>query len=186
MAQRFQIHRGWPTGCFEGNVYYTDDVSNNNIEVYEVKQTGGYNISPALPAGLALDNNTGIISGTPTAGSPATNYTVTAINGPSNTSASAAFSIQTINVNLSNLVISPGTLAPAFSGTVNSYTATALTASLTVTPTTSDPAATVTVNGATVASGTASASIPMNVGTNVVSVVVTGSDHFTTQTYTLP
>ena len=46
--------------------------------------TGGavasYAISPALPAGLALNTTSGIISGTPTAVSAATNYTVTATN----------------------------------------------------------------------------------------------------------
>ena len=39
-----------------------------------------YTISPALAAGLSLDAATGIISGTPTVLSNATNYTVTAIN----------------------------------------------------------------------------------------------------------
>jgi len=39
-----------------------------------------YSVSPALPAGLALDPATGVISGTPTQLSAATNYTVTATN----------------------------------------------------------------------------------------------------------
>ena len=38
----------------------------------------GYSIAPALPAGLALNPATGVISGTPTAASPSTSYTVTA------------------------------------------------------------------------------------------------------------
>ena len=46
--------------------------------------TGGaptaYSVSPALPAGLSLNAGTGVISGTPTVGSAATNYTVTASN----------------------------------------------------------------------------------------------------------
>ncbi len=46
--------------------------------------TGGapssYSVSPALPAGLSLNTSTGVISGTPTAASPAANYTVTAQN----------------------------------------------------------------------------------------------------------
>jgi hypothetical protein len=37
----------------------------------------GYNVSPALPAGLSLDATTGVISGTPRVGSAATNYTIT-------------------------------------------------------------------------------------------------------------
>jgi len=40
-----------------------------------------YAISPALPAGLSLNASTGEISGTPTATSPATTYTITATNG---------------------------------------------------------------------------------------------------------
>jgi uncharacterized delta-60 repeat protein len=39
-----------------------------------------YSISPALPTGLSLNTSTGVISGTPTALSPAANYTVTATN----------------------------------------------------------------------------------------------------------
>ena len=41
---------------------------------------GGYTISPGLPAGLTFAGTTGTISGTPTAASAATNYTVTAYN----------------------------------------------------------------------------------------------------------
>ena len=39
-----------------------------------------YSVSPALPAGLSLNAGTGVISGTPTIGSAATSYTVTASN----------------------------------------------------------------------------------------------------------
>jgi uncharacterized repeat protein (TIGR01451 family) len=46
----------------------------------------GFAISPALPAGLSFDGNTGVISGTPTATSPATSYTVTAQNSGGATS----------------------------------------------------------------------------------------------------
>lgn len=42
---------------------------------------GGYTIDKALPKGLNFDSKTGIISGTPTVLSPATNYTVKAYNG---------------------------------------------------------------------------------------------------------
>ena len=46
--------------------------------------TGGeitqYSVSPALPAGLVIDPQTGIITGTPTAVTPAATYTVTGAN----------------------------------------------------------------------------------------------------------
>lgn len=54
----------------------------------------GYAISPALPAGLTFDVTTGNISGTPTAASPATNYTITAYNAGG--SSSSTFSL-TVN-----------------------------------------------------------------------------------------
>lgn len=44
-----------------------------------------YSVSPALPAGLTLNTTTGQISGTPTAVSPAANYTVTAQNATGST-----------------------------------------------------------------------------------------------------
>jgi len=40
-----------------------------------------YTVSPALPAGLSIDVNTGVLSGTATVLSPAANYTFTANNG---------------------------------------------------------------------------------------------------------
>ena len=58
-----------------GNLYVSD--SGNLIR--KIVSTG-YTITPALPAGLSFDGTTGIITGTPASGSPATNYTVTAYN----------------------------------------------------------------------------------------------------------
>src|SRR5205807_488268 len=44
-----------------------------------------YSVSPALPTGLACSGSTGVISGTPTALSAATDYTVTATNSGGST-----------------------------------------------------------------------------------------------------
>lgn len=81
---------------------------------------------------------------------------------------------------LTSLVLSSGTLTPAFAANIFSYTATVANAvsGLTVTPTALDPAATieVRVNGgsfSTVPSGSPSASLPLNVGGNPVQVRVT-------------
>jgi hypothetical protein len=47
-----------------------------------------YSVSPALPAGLTLNTSTGIISGTPTTLTEASNYTITATNTGGSTTAS--------------------------------------------------------------------------------------------------
>jgi len=54
--------------------------------------TLSYSISPALPAGLSLNSSTGAVSGTPTAVSAATNYTVT-ITDQNSATATAIFSL---------------------------------------------------------------------------------------------
>ena len=64
-----------------GNVYVTDGL------VVKISPTGGYYLNSLLPAGLNFDNTTGIISGTPTVGSPSTNYNVTAYNASGSSSA---------------------------------------------------------------------------------------------------
>jgi hypothetical protein len=91
------------------------------------------------------------------------------------------------NANLSNLVLSDGTLAPAFDPNTTSYTAMVpnSTTSITETPTAADATSTITVNGTPVASGTASGAIPLAVGPNTITTVVTAQDGMTTKTYTV-
>lgn len=52
-----------------------------------------FSVSPALPAGLAIDRSSGVISGTPSAVSSATTYTVTAKNDGGSTRASLSIAV---------------------------------------------------------------------------------------------
>ncbi len=87
---------------------------------------------------------------------------------------------------LSGLVISPGTLNPAFDSNNTTYTASVANSvsSLTVTPTASDPNATITVNGTPVSSGMASTPVNLAVGNNIITIVVTAQNG-NTETYTI-
>ncbi len=59
-----------------------------------------YSVSPALPGGLSLSATTGVISGTPTAATPAANYVVTATNSGGSTTASVNITINDKPLNL--------------------------------------------------------------------------------------
>ncbi|MCR8846359.1 cadherin-like beta sandwich domain-containing protein [Paenibacillus sp. SC116] len=89
------------------------------------------------------------------------------------------------NANLSNLVLSAGTLSPTFTAGTTNYTANVANGvtELDVTPTITDSKARVTVNGAAVASGSASR-VSLNVGANMITIVVTAEDG-TSKTYTV-
>jgi gliding motility-associated-like protein len=86
---------------------------------------------------------------------------------------------------LSVLMVSSGTLSPAFVKTTTAYNASvpASTTSITLTPTASNPASTIKVNGITVAGGTASAAIPLHAGNTIITTVVTAANGITTETY---
>lgn len=88
---------------------------------------------------------------------------------------------------LSGLVLSSGSISPAFASNTTSYTASVANTvtSIKVSPITSDGAAKVTVNGTLVASGAASASIPLAVGTNTITTLVTAQNGTSVKTYTI-
>ncbi len=92
------------------------------------------------------------------------------------------------NADLSGLVLSMGTLAPAFDSGTTSYSASVSTPvrTMTITPTAAQSYATIMVNGTMpVNSGSPSGNISLNVGGNPINVVVTAQDGVTTKTYTV-
>lgn len=91
----------------------------------------GYSVSPALPAGLALNTSTGAISGTPTVASSTASYTVTAQNSAGSTTATLQITV-TQEAAPSNLVYPQTAIhaaigdpivtdTPTVSGTVTGY-----------------------------------------------------------------
>ncbi len=94
-SARFTDPRGV---AFDANGnFYIVDTGNNAIR--KIAATG-YSVRPALPAGLIL-NEDGSISGTPTAVSPATDYTITATNAGGRSSFVITIGVDEQNKNLS-------------------------------------------------------------------------------------
>jgi len=129
--------------------------------------------SASIP--LTVGQNTITVTSTAQDGVTTKAYTIVVTREPLNNAALSAFKIDR------------GTLTPAFSPTVTSYSASVVNGvnSFTITPTTSDPGATVKVNGTVVASGTASGNILLSVGTHTVYTKVTAEDGITSKIYAL-
>jgi len=131
-------------------------------------------LSPALVVGV----NTLSIVVTAADGSSTRTYTVLVTRAAAGVSGDAT---------LSALLLSAGSLSPAFSAGTTRYTASLsnTVSTLTVTPTASASGATVRVNGSTVASGSASTAIALAVGSNSLDIVVTAEDGSTSLSYTV-
>jgi hypothetical protein len=70
-----------PTGLsYSSPVQLTVGVAATSLTPAVSGTVASYAITPALPAGIAFDTTSGIISGTPTAAAPQANYTITATN----------------------------------------------------------------------------------------------------------
>ena len=121
---------------------------------------------------------------------PSTTYHYRATGGSAGGAAKGADATFTTPSNvatLSKLVLSTGTLSPAFASATTNYSASVAngTPSIMVTPTVTQGQATVQVNGSTVVSTAASGAISLTAGGTLITVVVTAQDGTTTQTYTI-
>ena len=92
----------------------------------------GYTVTPALPAGLALNASSGQISGTPSAASAATSYTITASNGGGSTTFEISIGVVPVAPSALSYPLSVSltvnlpmaALSPTVTGAVTSYTVT--------------------------------------------------------------
>jgi alpha-tubulin suppressor-like RCC1 family protein/tRNA threonylcarbamoyladenosine modification (KEOPS) complex Pcc1 subunit len=111
----------------------------------------------------------------------------TAQDGTSTSTYTLVVTRKSATSSLSGLVLSSGTLSPAFGSSTTSYTTSIAQGveSLTVTPTGTDSNASVKVNGVTVASGSASGQIPLGLEATTVTSVVTAEDPAFTTSYTV-
>ena len=126
-----------------GGVSATQSVASKTLALNQaatpftpVSGTGGtgplaYSVSPSLPAGLSINSTTGAITGTPTATSPATNYTVT-VTDANNVTNTASFNLAVAAVSATSLTSTPNPSAIGQSATFTA-TVTGLTPTGTVT-----------------------------------------------------
>ncbi|WGK94383.1 MULTISPECIES: putative Ig domain-containing protein [Flavobacterium] len=103
---------------------------NNTISNLSPTITGGsatnYTISPALPLGLSINANNGIISGTPTTITASATYTVTATNGFGSKTANLTIEVKNVipqfsYANRNLLTNTSATLTPTTNGFVGTY-----------------------------------------------------------------
>jgi gliding motility-associated-like protein len=142
-----------------------------------VKVNGTTVASGSASGAIALNVGANVITTSVTAqdGTTISNYTVTITRAASS------------NASLAGIVLSNGTLSPAFASGTYTYAASVLNAitNITLTPTVADATASVSVNGIAVTSGSASSSIVLDAGDNSIPIVVTAADGVTKLTYTV-
>jgi hypothetical protein len=130
---------------------YIGDQNNHRIRKIGLV---GYSMNPALPTGLSFDGTTGTISGTPTTGTLAANYTVTAANNAGT---------NTATINIAVLPQTP---------TITSFTPTSVGTGQTIAITGTNF---VTVTGVSFG-GTAAASYTVNSATSITAILGAGAN----------
>ncbi|MDB5851767.1 MAG: hypothetical protein JWP29_5519, partial [Rhodoferax sp.] len=180
IAARFFFASGLTISA-AGDLYASDYSTIRKISL------NGYSIDKILPQGLSFDPTTGIISGTPTAPSPSTIYTITANNVNGGSTTSVTIKVASTNASLANFAINSGVISPSFSSNILNYTANVnnSVASVAVIPTANDKNSTIKINGIIVNSGTVSGNIALTVGANVITASVIAENGATSKTYTL-
>lgn len=165
---------------------YTLNVA-NDVETITFTPTLSDTRGAVVINGATIPNGTATPAINLAVGSNTVTTTVTAQNGTTTkTYIVNIIRAQSGNADLVGLVPSAGTLDPAFSPSIATYSLTVPTdtSSLQLTPTSADPTATIAVNGATVPSGSASAALPLGIGATTLTVVVTAQNG-TTRSYTV-
>ena len=157
--------------------------------------TSSITVTPTVTDATATTkvNGTAVASGSASASIPLVvgNNPITVLVTAQDGTTKSTYTISVTRIStistLSSLVLSSGTLSPAFATATKIYTASVANAitSVTVSPTVTDATATITVNGTSVASGTSSDLIPLMVGPNTITVLVTAQDGTTQSTYTI-
>ncbi|MEO6149721.1 MAG: cadherin-like beta sandwich domain-containing protein [Mucilaginibacter sp.] len=177
-----------PAGVAVGNngkVYVADAFG----EIDYFSPTGGYHLSALLPRGLAFNDTTGVISGTPTLTALAKDYTVTAYNqfGSSQATVNITVVPSVFNADLSKLGVSGVSLKSKFARATVNYRASVIgtTETVHIRAATAAPGSTMTVNGVPVVSDELSGDIPLAIGANPIPIVVTAEDGYHTKTYTV-
>jgi gliding motility-associated-like protein len=94
--------------------YPTPQVYNTNVPITPLSPTNsggmvstGYTVDQPLPAGLTLDPNTGVISGTPTSNSPATDYKITAGNAGGSSTFTINITVTTVALPMETINFGP-------------------------------------------------------------------------------
>ena len=97
-------------------------VAITNITMKKTGSTGLFSITPDLPAGLAIDPKTGTISGTPTAVSAETKYTITLAADDNYEAATATVTITVTEKAASSITPSNTTLEPKVGSAITEIT----------------------------------------------------------------